>query len=68
MLDGRPAAEPGAIVYHIAPSFIRLRPLELPAARGNVALLRQLIDFTLARDFPNWRRTLPTSTNACTAG
>jgi uncharacterized protein YdiU (UPF0061 family) len=36
----------------VAPSFIRFGNFELPAARGDNALLRQLVDFTIARDFP----------------
>ena len=50
--DGNPVAEPGAIVCRVAPSFIRFGNFELPAARGDVALLNQLIDFTIRRDFP----------------
>ena len=50
--DGHPKAEPGAIVCRVAPSFIRFGNFELPASRGDVALLRQLIDFTIRRDFP----------------
>jgi serine/tyrosine/threonine adenylyltransferase len=49
--DGHPEAEPGAIVCRVAPSFIRFGNFELPAARGDVALLTQLIDFTIQRDF-----------------
>ncbi|NYZ64168.1 protein adenylyltransferase SelO [Luteimonas deserti] len=51
--DGRPAPEPGAIVCRVAPSFIRFGHFELPYARGDVALLRRLADFTIARDFPH---------------
>ncbi len=50
--DGHPKAEPGAIVCRVAPSFIRFGNFELPAARGDIALLQQLIDFTIRRDFP----------------
>lgn len=50
--DGHPQAEPGAIVCRVAPSFIRFGNFELPASRGDVSLLRQLIDFTIRRDFP----------------
>ena len=57
--DGRPAAEPGAVVCRVAPSFIRFGHFELPAARGDVALLRRLIDFTLARDFPELAASTP---------
>ena len=50
--DGHPQEEPGAIVCRVAPSFIRFGNFELPAARGDLALLKQLVDFTIARDFP----------------
>jgi len=53
--DGHSAAEKGAIVCRVAPSFIRFGNFELPAARGETALLRQLIDFTIRRDFPELR-------------
>ena len=50
--DGRTREEPGAIVCRVAPSFIRFGNFELPAARGEVQLLQRLVDFTIARDFP----------------
>jgi uncharacterized protein YdiU (UPF0061 family) len=50
--DGHPQAEPGAIVCRVAPSFIRFGNFELPATRDEAALLNQLIDFTIRRDFP----------------
>lgn len=50
--DGHPQMEPGAIVCRVAPSFIRFGNFELPAARGDVRLLTQLVDFTIRRDFP----------------
>ena len=50
--DGRPSPEPGAIVCRVAPSFLRFGNYELPASRGETGLLRQLVDFTLRRDFP----------------
>jgi uncharacterized protein YdiU (UPF0061 family) len=50
--DGHPANEPGAIVCRVAPSFTRFGHFELPASRGDIALLTQLVDFTIARDFP----------------
>ncbi len=51
--DGHPVEEPGAVVCRVAPSFIRFGHFELPASRGDEALLRQLVDFTIARDFPD---------------
>lgn len=50
--NGNAAPEPGAIVCRVAPSFIRFGNFELLAARGDHALLAQLVDFTIARDFP----------------
>jgi uncharacterized protein YdiU (UPF0061 family) len=50
--DGHPQAEQGAIVCRVSPSFIRLGNFELPASRGDVELLKKLIDFTISRDFP----------------
>ena len=50
--DGNAEAEPGAIVCRVAPSFIRFGNFELPASRSDGALLQQLVDFTIRRDFP----------------
>lgn len=50
--DGNPQAEPGAVVCRVAPSFIRFGNFELLSARSDVDLLKRLIDFTIARDFP----------------
>ncbi|HVI59975.1 MAG TPA: YdiU family protein [Luteimonas sp.] len=50
--DGHPRAEPGAIVCRVAPSFLRFGSFELPASRGDAALLRRLAEFCVWRDFP----------------
>ncbi|WP_158883893.1 YdiU family protein [Rhodanobacter sp. L36] len=50
--DGNAAAEQGAIVCRVAPSFIRFGNFELPSSRGDHALLKLLVDFTIRRDFP----------------
>lgn len=50
--DGHPQAEPGAIVCRVAPSFLRFGNFELPAARGDLELLRTLADFALRHFFP----------------
>lgn len=50
--DGRPQLEPGAVVCRMAPSFLRFGNYQILAARGDVALLARLADFTIARDFP----------------
>ncbi len=49
--DGHPQTEQGAIVCRVAPSFIRFGNFELPASRGDMALVEQLVDFTIRRDF-----------------
>lgn len=51
--DGRPKAEPGAVICRVAPSFTRFGTYQLPAARGDSDLLKQLVDFTLRNDFPH---------------
>ncbi len=50
--NGNARAEPGAIVCRVAPSFIRFGHFELPASRKDSDLLEKLVDFTLARDYP----------------
>ncbi len=50
--DGNPRTEPGAIVCRVAPSFTRFGNFEILAARGDVELLRQLVDYTITTDFP----------------
>ncbi len=50
--DGNAAPERGAVVCRVAPSFIRFGNFELPASRGDIGLLTQLVDFTIRRDFP----------------
>ena len=49
--DGNPELEPGAIVCRVAPSFIRFGNFELLTSRREIALLEQLVEFTIARDF-----------------
>ena len=52
LYDGHPAPEPGAVVCRVAPSFTRFGHFEMPAARGEPELLRQLADYTIETDFP----------------
>ena len=52
LYDGHPAPEPGAVVCRMAPSFTRFGHFEIAAARGDIARLKQLLDFTIAIDFP----------------
>jgi uncharacterized protein YdiU (UPF0061 family) len=51
--DGRAAFEPGAIVTRVAPSFLRFGSYELPAIRGDVELLRRLVEHTLTHHYPH---------------
>ncbi|MBA2497494.1 MAG: YdiU family protein, partial [Acidimicrobiia bacterium] len=51
MYDGHPRPEPGAVVCRVAPSFTRFGTFELPAARGDLDLLRALVAHTVATDF-----------------
>lgn len=50
--DGRPQAEPGAIVCRVAPSFVRFGNFEIHAAHGEVGLLRQLADYVITSCYP----------------
>jgi uncharacterized protein YdiU (UPF0061 family) len=59
MYDGNPAPEPGAIVCRMAPSFLRLGNYQLFASREEDALVEQLVDFTIRRDFPHLATACP---------
>ena len=51
--DGHPKDEPGAVVCRVAPSFLRFGNFEILTARGESALLQQLVDYTIRTDFPH---------------
>lgn len=51
--DGRPKAEPGAVVCRVAPSFLRLGSYEIFTSRGDIDTLKQLVDYTIETDFPH---------------
>ena len=53
LYDGHPAAEPGAVVCRLAPSFTRFGHFEILAARRDEDLLRRFVDYTIATDFPD---------------
>jgi uncharacterized protein YdiU (UPF0061 family) len=53
LYDGNPRPEPGAVVCRVAPSFTRFGTFQLPASRGDLDLLRQLVELTLRTDFPH---------------
>jgi uncharacterized protein YdiU (UPF0061 family) len=54
MYNGNARPEPGAVVCRVSPSFIRFGNFQLPAARGELDLLRQLVDYTIRADFPGF--------------
>ncbi len=51
LYDGNARPEPGAVVCRVAPSFTRFGTFQLPASRGDEALLERLVRFTVAADF-----------------
>jgi uncharacterized protein YdiU (UPF0061 family) len=51
--DGHPKAEAGAVVCRVSPSFVRFGHFELPAARGDMALLEKLLHFVISTDRPD---------------
>jgi serine/tyrosine/threonine adenylyltransferase len=57
--NGNPQFEPGAIVCRVAPSFTRFGHFEILASQGELDLLKQLIAFTIHRDFSDWYSTQP---------
>lgn len=50
--DGNAKLEPGAIVCRVSRSFVRFGSFELPASRGDEALLRDLADHVIRTSFP----------------
>ncbi len=52
LYDGHPAPEQGAVVCRVAPSFVRFGSFELPASRGDVGLLTNVVDHTIRRFYP----------------
>ncbi|MDX1374893.1 MAG: protein adenylyltransferase SelO family protein, partial [Burkholderiales bacterium] len=50
--DGRPEAEPGAVVCRVAPTFLRFGNFQIHAAYREEALLGRLVEFTMREHFP----------------
>ena len=59
LYDGHPAYEPGAVVCRVAPSFIRFGNFEILTARGELTILKQLVDYTIQSSFPHLQRQQP---------
>jgi serine/tyrosine/threonine adenylyltransferase len=51
--DGRPDAEPGAIVCRVAPSFVRFGNFEIHARLDEIDVLRRLTDHVITTHFPD---------------
>jgi len=51
--DGHPKDEPGAVVCRVAPSFTRFGSFQIFASRGEIDVLKQLVDYTIRTDFPH---------------
>lgn len=51
--DGHPELEPGAVVCRLAPSFLRFGNFEILVARGELDLLRRLVDFAIRHHYPH---------------
>ena len=51
--NGNPKPEPGAVVCRIAPSFTRFGNFQIFAARGELELMKKLLDYTIRTDFPH---------------
>ncbi|GHF83912.1 protein adenylyltransferase SelO [Thalassotalea marina] len=51
--DGHPKLELGAIVCRTSTSFMRFGSFQLPASRGDLTLLKQLVDYSITQDFPH---------------
>jgi uncharacterized protein YdiU (UPF0061 family) len=50
--DGRPDAEPGAIVCRVAPSFVRFGSFEIHATHREIDVLRRLADYVITTHYP----------------
>ncbi len=50
--DGRPQAEPGAIVCRVAPSFVRFGNFQIHASHNEVDILKRLTDFVIDSHYP----------------
>lgn len=63
--DGHPKEEPGAIVCRVAPSFTRFGNFQIFSSRGEIDVLRRLMEYTLRVDFPHLGEPSPQSYLAC---
>jgi uncharacterized protein YdiU (UPF0061 family) len=59
LYDGHPAAEPGAVVCRVAPTFLRFGSYEIHASRDDHDTLRKLVQFTLEHWYPQFVDDIP---------
>lgn len=59
LYDGHPREEPGAVVCRVAPSFLRFGNFEIFASRGDLSVLRALVDFSVRTYFPELGQPSP---------
>lgn len=52
MYDGNAALEPCAVVCRVSSSFLRFGSIQLPASRGDEALVMQLVQYSINNDYP----------------
>ncbi|MBI3593755.1 MAG: YdiU family protein [Nitrospirae bacterium] len=57
--NGNPRPEPGAIVCRAAPSFTRFGHFQIFTSRGELELLKRLMDYTILVDFPHLGKPSP---------
>lgn len=57
--DGRPKAEPGAIVTRVAPTFVRLGNFELFADRADISNIERLLDWVIQVHHPELTAEVP---------
>lgn len=62
--DGRAKLELGAVVCRVSPCFVRFGSFELPAARGDPALARKLLDFVVEKHYPHLTSSLSSSSKS----
>ena len=53
MYDGNAALEACAVVCRVSPSFLRFGSIQLPASRGDEALVKQIVEFSINNDYPH---------------
>jgi uncharacterized protein YdiU (UPF0061 family) len=58
MYDGNAALEPCAVVCRVSSSFLRFGSIQLPASRGDEALMKQLVQYSINNDYPELKSEL----------